>query len=75
MTEALSELSTYIREARPSLVEDVVLVDPDASWTVNGAQLASIAGNTPFEGMELPAAVTATILRGRVTALAGRIAR
>jgi dihydroorotase len=41
---------------------------------VNGAQLASIAGNTPFEGMELPGTVTATILRGRVTALAGRIA-
>jgi dihydroorotase len=64
-------------QGRPIAVGEpanLVLVDPDATWTVNGAELASIAGNTPFEGMELTGAVTATVLRGRVTALAGRIA-
>jgi dihydroorotase len=49
------------------------LVDPDAVWTVRGAALQSKAGNTPFEGMRLPAAVTATVLRGRITARNGKV--
>jgi dihydroorotase len=52
---------------------NLALVDPDARWTVRAGELASIAGNTPYEGMELPAAVVATVLRGRVTAHWGRI--
>ncbi|NUT92059.1 MAG: dihydroorotase [Saccharothrix sp.] len=52
---------------------NLVLVDPAARWTVRGAELASIAANTPFEGMELPGRVVATLLRGRVTATSGRI--
>ena len=50
-----------------------MLVDPDATWTVRGRELASVAGNTPFEGLELPGVVTAKVLRGRVTAERGRI--
>ena len=50
------------------------LVDPDAVWTVRGAALASRAANTPYEGMRLPAAVVATVLRGRVTARDGKVA-
>jgi dihydroorotase len=49
------------------------LVDPDAVWTVRGAALASKASNTPFEGMRLPAAVTATVLRGRITMRNGEV--
>ncbi|MDN5914046.1 MAG: dihydroorotase [Pseudonocardia sp.] len=49
------------------------LVDPDAQWTVRGAALASRAANTPYEGMRLPGAVTATILRGRITARDGKV--
>jgi dihydroorotase len=52
---------------------NLALVDPDARWTVRAGELASIAGNTPYEGMELPATVVATVLRGRVTAYQGRI--
>ncbi|MET8758682.1 dihydroorotase [Lentzea sp. NPDC004782] len=77
MSEKPAEIAGLTDQGRPISAGEpanLVLVDPDATWTVNGAQLASIAGNTPFEGMELPGAVTATILRGRVTALAGRIA-
>ncbi len=51
----------------------LVLVDPDATWTVRGAQLASLASNTPFEGMTLPARVVTTLLRGRVTADDGEV--
>jgi dihydroorotase len=49
------------------------LVDPDAVWTVRGTALQSRASNTPFEGMRLPAAVTATVLRGRVTMRNGEV--
>jgi len=49
------------------------LVDPDGVWTVRGAQLASRAQNTPYEGMRLPATVAATVLRGRVTTLHGEV--
>ncbi len=41
-------------------------------WTVSGAELASRSDNTPYEDMELPAAVTATLLRGRITARDGK---
>jgi dihydroorotase len=51
------------------------LVDPDGAWTVRGATLASRSANTPYEGMRLPATVAATVLRGRITARAGRVAR
>jgi dihydroorotase len=35
---------------------------------VRSARLASIAENTPYEGMRLPAQVVTTMLRGRITA-------
>jgi dihydroorotase len=53
---------------------NVVLVDPAARWTVDPAALASRSRNTPFAGMELPAAVVATFLRGRPTVLDGKLA-
>lgn len=51
----------------------LTVVDPDATWTVTGADLASRSANTPFESMSLPATVTATLLRGKVTARDGKI--
>ena len=50
------------------------LVDPDATWTVRGADLASIATNTPYEGMELPGRVVHTLLRGKFTVHNGKVA-
>lgn len=52
---------------------NLTVVDPDATWTVTGADLASRSANTPFESMSLPATVTATLLRGKVTARDGKI--
>jgi dihydroorotase len=51
---------------------NLVVVDPDATWTVSGAELASRSDNTPYEAMTLPAAVTLTLLRGKVTARDGK---
>lgn len=52
---------------------NLTVVDPDATWTVTAADLASRSANTPFESMSLPATVTATLLRGKVTARDGKI--
>ncbi len=51
---------------------NLTVIDPDATWTVDGAALASRSDNTPFESMTLPATVTLTMLRGKVTARAGK---
>ncbi|KAA0111929.1 dihydroorotase [Mycolicibacterium sp. P1-5] len=51
---------------------NLVVVDPDATWVVDGTELASRSANTPFAAMTLPATVTATLLRGTVTARDGK---
>jgi len=76
MSERPAEIARLPDQGRPIAEGEpatLTLVDPEARWTVRGAELASIAANTPYEGMELPARVTATLLRGRITARDGRI--
>ncbi|BBA87776.1 MULTISPECIES: dihydroorotase [Mycobacterium] len=51
---------------------NLTVIDPDATWTVTGADLASRSANTPYESMTLPARVTATLLRGKITARDGK---
>ncbi len=51
---------------------NLTVVDPDATWTVAGSELASKSDNTPYESMTLPGAVTLTLLRGKVTARDGK---
>ena len=43
---------------------------PPGSW--RGRELASRSANTPYASMTLPARVTATLLRGTVTARDGK---
>ncbi|TQM04068.1 dihydroorotase [Pseudonocardia kunmingensis] len=77
LSERPAEIAGLPDQGRPIAVGEpatFALVDPDAVWTVRGAALASRASNTPFEGMRLPAAVAATVLRGRVTARSGAVA-
>jgi dihydroorotase len=51
---------------------NLTVVNPAATWTVTGTDLASRSANTPYESMTLPATVTATLLRGKVTARDGK---
>lgn len=66
----LADHGRPVAEGEPA---NLVLVDPDTTWTVRGAELASLSTNTPFEGMELPGRVVATFLRGRPTVLDGAL--
>ncbi|MEU4317828.1 dihydroorotase family protein [Nocardia fluminea] len=43
---------------------DIVLVDPDARWTVRAADSESAQEYTPFEGFDMSARVTEVFLRG-----------
>jgi dihydroorotase len=54
---------------------NLVLLDPDATWTVHPGELASRSRNTPYAGRELPARVVATFLRGEPTVLDGKAQR
>ncbi|MEH3142075.1 MAG: dihydroorotase [Mycobacterium kyogaense] len=75
MSEAPARIVGLPDQGRPLEVGEpanLTVVDPDARWTVTGAALASRSDNTPYEAMELPAVVTATLLRGTVTARDGK---
>ncbi len=76
MSERPARIGGATGQGRPIAVGEpatLILVDPDTTWTVRGAQLASLADNTPFEGMELPGRVLVTMLRGAITAEDGKV--
>ena len=78
MSERPARIGGATDQGRPIAVGQpatLVLVDHDATWTVRGTQLASLAANTPYEGMELPARVVTTLLRGEVTTEDGKVQR
>ncbi|MBF6059681.1 dihydroorotase [Nocardia terpenica] len=77
MSENPARIAGLDDQGRPLEVGEpanLVLIDPEATWTVRATELASISENTPYEAMTLPARVTATFLRGAVTARDGRTA-
>ena len=45
---------------------DLILIDPQQSWAVRGAESYSKGQITPFEGMTLQGRVVKTLLRGKV---------
>jgi dihydroorotase len=69
----IAGLTDQGRPLDPGEPANLTLVDPTTTWTVRGAELASIAANTPYEGMTLPGRVVTTMLRGRVTAHEGKV--
>ncbi|CAN5499875.1 dihydroorotase [soil metagenome] len=75
MSENPARIAGLPDQGRPLEVGEpanLTIVDPDATWTVAGSDLASKSANTPFESMTLPAIVTATLLRGTITARDGK---
>lgn len=50
---------------REGSLADIVLFDPDRSWTVDAEKLHSKSKNTPFDGLELTGRVVRTILGGK----------
>lgn len=76
MSERPARIGGATDQGRPIAVGEpatLILVDPDARWTVRGAQLASLAENTPYEGMELPCRMVLSMLRGEITTEDGKV--
>jgi allantoinase len=44
---------------------DIVVLDPEARWTIDAAELHSSAGWSPYEGMVVQGRVTHTFVRGQ----------
>jgi dihydroorotase len=61
-----------VAEGRPA---NLCVIDPEATWTVRGAAMASRSANTPFEGRELRGRVRHTILHGEPVVIAGEAQR
>ncbi|GCD20467.1 dihydroorotase [Cellulomonas algicola] len=74
LSEAPARIGRVTDHGRPIAVGEpanLVLWDPAARTTVDPAQQATKAVNSPFRGRELPGRVVATFLRGRATVLDG----
>lgn len=52
---------------------NLAVVDPDQTWVVNAADFPGPSHNSPYNGMKLPAKVTATFFRGRATVIDGEL--
>ncbi|HJR25773.1 MAG TPA: dihydroorotase [Acidimicrobiales bacterium] len=61
-----------IEAGRPA---NLAVVDPEATWVVDPARLASRSRNTPFTGRELRGRVRHTFLRGELVVLDGEAQR
>ncbi|MFC0315370.1 dihydroorotase [Gordonia phosphorivorans] len=71
MSERPAQIVGLDDQGRPLEVGEpgnLTVVDPDAEWVVEPAELASKSRNTPYAAMTLPGRVTLTVLRGTVTA-------
>lgn len=54
---------------------NLAVYDPDLTWTVSGADFASKASNTPFEGRSLTGKVRHTVYNGEVVVENGAVQR
>ncbi|WP_279097795.1 dihydroorotase [Gordonia bronchialis] len=78
MSERPAEIVGLTDQGRPIAVGEpanLAIIDPDTSWVVRGRELASLSDNTPYEEMTMPVTVTATVLRGVLTARDGSVTR
>ena len=74
MSETPAAIGGLAGHGRPIAVGEpanLVVLDANADWVVDGARLASLSSNTPFQGMTLSGRVVATFLRGRATVADG----
>lgn len=54
---------------------NLCVVDPEATWVVDGAAMASRSSNTPYQGRELRGRVRHTLLRGEAVVVDGEAQR
>jgi dihydroorotase len=50
----------------PGSIADIILIDPEASWTVDGNDFQSRCNSSPLDGIVLQGRVTHTIVGGSI---------
>ncbi|MCU1369666.1 MAG: dihydroorotase, multifunctional complex type [Ilumatobacteraceae bacterium] len=61
-----------IAEGNPA---NLCIIDPEATWTVDGRAMASRSHNTPYQGRELKGRVRHTLLHGEPVVISGEAQR
>jgi dihydroorotase len=69
----IAGLDEHGHDPAPGVAANLTLVDPGSAWRVEPGELASKSRNTPYAGMDLPARIVATFLRGVPTVLDGKL--
>lgn len=54
---------------------NLAVIDPNAQWTISGAEMASRSHNTPYEGRSVRGKVMYTVLEGELTVEEGKATR
>lgn len=70
----IAGLSEHGRPLQPGSPANLVLVDPIRRVTIDRSASNSLSRNNPWHGMSFTGGIHATILRGRVRALEGKVA-
>ena len=76
MSETPAAIAGLSDQGRPLEVGEpanLAVVNPNSKWKVKGSKFASYANNTPFESLDLKTKITATLLRGQITASANKL--
>ena len=61
-----------VAEGNPA---NLCVIDPEVTWTVDGAAMASRSTNTPYQGRELKGRVRHTVLAGEPVVISGEAQR
>ena len=70
----VSKIKTFAVVAGWLALANIVVIDPDAHWTVVPAALASKSSNTPYAERTFPGVVVHTMHAGRPTVIGGALA-
>ena len=62
----IAGLSNHGQSIEVGAPANLVVIDPDYEWTIDSANLASLAKNCPFDGMKVKGKVLHTIYNGEV---------
>jgi dihydroorotase len=76
MSSRPAEIGRVVNQGRPIAPGEpanLVLVDAEATRTIESSDTASLSRNTPYAGLTVPGRVMATFLRGRATVLDGAL--
>lgn len=72
--ELLGLGSPQERSLQPGAPADVVVIDPNETWTVHVGSMATLGTNSAFEGTELTGRVRTTIVGGQLVVDQGKVA-